>query len=108
MAGLSYPHFWNVNCGLGQRPIRAGRGFVLAEPRVRLPRIARGDLDAGAVPQRGLVDRIAHSARASTAADGEDESAVACTDDHVRHVARAMHVIPPFQYALLALDDQYG
>src|SRR5262249_16368483 len=68
---------------------------------VRLLRIVGLVLDAGEVAKRGLVDRVATpilAARSVARSDGDDHARLlACADDHVLRLRRAMDEIPCLQ-----------
>ncbi len=85
--------------------------MALPDGGVRLVRDGRLLLDAGAMAEGDLVDRVAAPVRVvdrvDARADGDDDAgAVAGADDRVLRVGGTVDEVPRAEWALLALDDQ--
>src|SRR5579862_6053721 len=96
--------------GSSEREELLAKGDVRRRPReagVRLLRVRRVLLDAGAVPERRLVTRVEDHVGPETVADREDERRAAPrTDDRVRRAGWTVKVVPRAQLHLMPLDDE--
>src|SRR5713226_9393776 len=91
----------------GESAFAVSRRLGVWKPDVCLVSLSRLLLDAGAMPERNVVNGVAAPIRARlmlTRADGEDDAGrVSAADDYVLRLGGAVHEVPLPQWPLLAL-----